>query len=220
MRATQRRFEDLDGAEGWASKGAVKVHAEARGVRSFQRLSGNAALASKCLLLAAKVDASCLALLSFDRDRRPVVESVRHGTTTAAEGTPRHVVAEASPEFDVWVLAGWRAESRAEAVALRDAEARLSAQGAKFLPLDALHELTSDVAGDARDAKRLCAVLCGLGARDQVGPDDERARRCWTETPLAELEARGAHIGLRAYIRDVERDAVAALGGPPAAPKR
>ncbi|MFO0607676.1 MAG: hypothetical protein U0324_31225 [Polyangiales bacterium] len=217
LRATQRRFEGLDGAEGWASRGAVKAHAEARGVRSLRRLSGNAALASKCLLLAAKVDPACLVLLAFDRDRHPDDETLRHGVAaTTTPAAPRCLVAEAVPEFDAWVLAGWRAESRAEEAALRDAEARIEAQSGKLSPLDALHRLTSNVAGDARDAKRLCAALCGLGAADQVGPEHDRARRCWAEPPLDELEARGEHIGLRVYLHDVDREVVPLLGGAPA----
>ena len=218
-RATQRRFEDLRGADGWASRGAVKSYAEANGVRSFKRLSGNAALAAKCLLVAAKLDASCLVLLSFDRDRHPAEESVRHGVASTP-GAPRCVVAEAFPEFDVWVLAGWRAEHRAEEVALREAEEAMHAQGAKFSPLAELHRLTSNVQGDARDAKRLCAVLCGLASTDQVGPEHERARRCWAESSIEALEARGGDIGLREYIGEVERVVIVALGGaPPAAPR-
>ena len=76
------------------------------------------------------------------------------------------------------------------------------------------------VQGDARDAKRLCAVLCGLARTDQVGPEHERARRCWAETSIEALEARGEHIGLREYIADVERVVIVALGGgPPASPR-
>lgn len=213
LRATQRRFETLDGNEGWASRRAVKSQADARGVRSFTRLSGNAALASKCLLLAAKIDPGCVVLLAFDRDRHPDDQTLRHGaSSTTSAGTPRCVVAEAVPEFDAWVLAGWSAENRAEHEALREAEAQLAARGHKFAPLEALHRLTSNVSGDARDAKRLCAVLCGLAADDQVSADVERARRCWSDSPIEALEARGAHTGLCEYLRDVERVVLPALG--------
>lgn len=216
LRATQRRFEDLDGREAWASRGAVKARAEALGVRSFARLSGNAALASKCLLLAARIDPGLVVLLAFDRDRHPDDQTLRHGVAmTCATGTPRCVVAEAMPEFDAWVLAGWQPENRVEQEALHAAEAQLAAQGQRFAPLDGLHRLTSNVSGDTRDAKRLCASLCGLDAGAQVGPDDARARRCWTEAPLEALEARGAHTGLREYLRDVARVVVPALGGGP-----
>lgn len=216
LRATQRRFEDLEGADRWASRGAVKAQAEARGVRSFKRLSGNAALAAKCLLLAATIDRACVVLLAFDRDRHPDEETVRHGAvTSSSQGTPRPVVAEATPEFDAWVLAGWRPENRAEETALRRAQERLAADGWSFSPLHALHRLTSDVAGDARDAKRLCALLCGLAEGEQVAPSHDRARRCWTEAPLVDLAERGELLGLRSYLDEVERVVIPALGGAP-----
>lgn len=56
-----------------------------------------------------------------------------------------------------------------------------------------------------------------LRVRDALLPDgsfSERGRRCWLDTPLEELERRGARTGLPEYLLDVARTVLPLLCGP------
>lgn len=78
-----------------------------------------------------------------------------------------------------------------------------------FDPTESPHKLLAGDAHDPRDAKRVCKALLGV---DHVTPSAERARRCWLDTPLVVLEARGEGTGLARYLRAVEAVVLPMLG--------
>ena len=202
-----------DGAEGWASR-AVKAHAEAAASARSGGCRATPRSPSKVPVLAARSTppASCCSPSTATATRRRDPSPRRRRRPDAASRAT--LVAEAVPEFDAWVLAGWRAETRRRGKALRDAEAPSGAEQ-EALPLDALHRLTSNVAGDARDAKRLCAALCGLGAADQVEPGARpragagRSRRSTLEGPQRPAS------GYALYLHDVDREVVSVCWAGP-----
>lgn len=212
---TLHRFTKLTDSAGWADRSDVGSVSESRKLRLHPGgLSGNAALAYKCARLATVLAPESVLLLAFDSDHKPTEERLAPGIARAkADGKTvvLCVVAEATPEFDAWVLAGWSAENRHEETLLHDAKKRLADEQYRFDPLDHLDRLTSAKNTDPRDAKALCAELCGLPRSEQVGCDTDRASRCWRDTPLSNIENRGHAIGIPEFVRNVCEVVIPAL---------
>jgi hypothetical protein len=95
-----------------------------------------------------------------------------------------------------WVVAGFVPENNAEKSILRELEAEHG-----FAPTREPHRLTPNRQTDPHDAKRVCYALCPDGTLSR------RAARCWLDTPLEDLERRGAKTGLPDYLADVLRTA-------------
>jgi hypothetical protein len=103
-------------------------------------------------------------------------------------------LAVAHQESEAWVVAGFVAENNAEKTILRELEAEHG-----FAPTLEPHRLTPNRQTDPHDAKRVCSSLFPDGT---LSP---RAARCWLDTPLEDLEQRGAKTGLPDYLADVVR---------------
>lgn len=214
LRHGQRRFTDLDGAEGvYTRRGDVAQHrfrAHSRDAQKNGALPGNAALAYKFARLAALArgpDEDALLLVAFDTDHKDAAEHCRRGLDAAAgsvaEPIPA-VLAEATPEFEAWALAGCDVASppfeQRHAVLL----ARLQDAGHAVDPVAEPHRLQSKGSDDPRDAKTLAEELLGV----EKGPFHEHpaARPCWEERALDVLRAHGAKAGIPEFLDDVRRE--------------
>lgn len=202
----QRAFEDFSPEK--PSSNRFRVHP--RDPKTNRALLGNAALAYQCVRIAARrrgPDDDVLLLLAFDTDHRPDEHRCRHGVavaTDSAEAAVPTVVAEATPEFDAWVLAGCdldRPPHRSQHAAVC---AHMKSQGFAIDPVKEPHRLTSKKGDDPRDAKTIAQRLLGLD--QQVGPDHREAQRCWEDTALKVLRERGDEAGVAAFLTDVRRE--------------
>ena len=113
------------------------------------------------------------------------------------------VLAVAHQESEAWVVAGFVPAHNAE----REVVATLK-RDLGFDPLEEPHRLTPKGQAEVRDAKRVCRTLLPDG---EYGP---RGERCWIETSLAELERRGRHTGLPAYLEAIQRLILPLIAGP------
>lgn len=135
--------------------------------------------------------------------KEDVARKMRHGLERAGVDGPPITLAVMHQEVEAWVLAGFVPETNAEASTLR----RLTSEQG-FDPTAEPHRLTPNRPTDPHDAKRVCAPLFPKGTLS------DRAQRCWLDTPLDELARRGAKTGLPAYLADVARTVLPALGAP------
>jgi hypothetical protein len=69
------------------------------------------------------------------------------------------------------------------------------------------HRLTAKDEQATRSAKRV--------VRSLTNHDDAREERCWTETPVERLRARGEGSGLRAFFDEVKTGVVPLLNRHP-----
>lgn len=218
-RDAQRRVVDLDAHAGWSSlshikeverRGRSRVHP--RDLASNRALVGSAAIAYKCVRLAPA--ATRVLLLAFDADHRPDHERCRAGVDAAVRSASRHLtvlVAEAHPEFDAWVIAGFVPASRRDHDELATVRTSLRNAGHTFDPLAEPHRLTSTISDDPRDAKQLCATLLGLSAQAHFG--EPAVQQCIDALPLSASVA--AALGLTAFVDDIVRGVLPLLGDPP-----
>lgn len=216
-RASARLFVDLEGRPGRSNRTDIKNSFTETGRRfrfHLRGLSGNAALAYKCYRLASMIEADGdhLLLLSFDTDHKPEEQRCSKGIQQARGNGSSFVpcvIAEASPEFDAWILAGFAPCNEHERNLLASACSDLG-----FDPVSNPHMLTSTVDRDVRDAKRVCMRLLELP--EQAGPEHEKVLSC-LEAPLPVLRLNGGLAGLDAFIRSIESEVLATLGGTSAA---
>jgi hypothetical protein len=205
-RDQQRAFEDFSPTE--PSSPRFRVHP--RDPKTNRALGGNAALAYPCVRLAAQQrgpNEDVLLLIAFDTDHRADELRCRHGVAVAtgsAEAAVPTIVAEATPEFDAWVLAGCNVETSPYRKRHAELCTRLTSAGHSIDPVREPHRLTSTVDGDPRDAKSLAREL--LGTKEQVAPEHREARPCWEERSLHVLRAHGAKAGIPEFLEDVCRE--------------
>jgi hypothetical protein len=103
------------------------------------------------------------------------------------------------PEREAWVLAGFEPCDDDERACLDRLQREL-----ELLPVAHAVKLRGP-RGDLRDIKRVLREL----TRD----DPAREARCWTETPLATLRARGTDTGLASFLEKLEQRLVPLLAG-------
>ena len=94
------------------------------------------------------------------------------------------------PEREAWVLAGFEPANAAERDRLDEERRSLP-----FDPCAEAHRLCDKDEHARRSAKRVLAAL--------IGGKPDREARCWEETPLATLRARGEQSGLCAFLDEV-----------------
>jgi hypothetical protein len=221
VRDELRRVVDLEGGPGWSDRPHIDrlqhagpprrgIRAHPRDLRTNRPLIGNAARAYTCVRLAAiaSTEVPRVLVLAFDTDGYGMDQRCEVGVASAQEGRTFDfgvVVAEAHPEFDVWVIAGFEPGPTHESRAHREVCAQLAMD-----PTAKPHELTSNVAGDPRDAKVLCARLLHLDG--QAHPEHPRVRQCILDTALERLIARGAQAGLADFVDAVTRTVLPLLG--------
>ena len=143
-------------------------------------------------------------ILVRDQDEHP---DRRHGLEQArnAEGIPVPIVIGlAVVEREAWVIAGYDPIDETEQLAFTEERRTLG-----FDPRHRSEELTACKDDTAkRSPKRvLNALLCG---------DFERERRCWTETLLEVLAARGGKNGLQAFLLEIQTRLAPLIGYVPA----
>ncbi len=101
------------------------------------------------------------------------------------------VLGMAHIEREAWVISGFIAETKREKKSLE-----LERQKLGFDPCEHSHKLTAGKDDQAlRSPKRVLAVL--------TNGNREREEKCWTETKLDVLTARGQHNGLSSYFEEV-----------------
>lgn len=93
---------------------------------------------------------------------------------------------------EAWVLAGFVVEDEGERQRLAELRRELG-----FDPTEHAHRLDSNDEQAKRSPKRVLRVL----SED----DHRREERCWRETPLDVLKARGGDNGLADYLDQIER---------------
>lgn len=121
-----------------------------------------------------------------DLQRRKGLEQARIHTP----GISPIVIGFAHSERECWVLAGFKAMNDEERSQLDDLRRDLG-----FDPCLHAEKLDATSPGAKREAKQVLSRL--------TQDDYPREALCWTETPLDELEQRGAHTGLAEFIREV-----------------
>lgn len=93
-------------------------------------------------------------------------------------------------EREAWVLAGFEPENAAERARLDGEHGDLG-----FSPCEEAHRLRDKDDRGQRSPKRvLAAFTSGEAGREE---------RCWTDTPLERLRARGVESGLRRFLDEV-----------------
>lgn len=205
-----RRYVDLHQREGWSGPTEVQNIRDSPKCRRLRihpkGLQANAAVAYLCARLAQvlEIEGPWVLLLSFDVDRRPDQHRCRRG----APADLNCVVAEAVPEFDAWVLAGFVPGSKADGDRLESARSELRRKGFHVDPVTEPHRLTSNVDGDARDAKILCTRILGLEA--QAGSGDGRVVQCLDS--FEQVATNASQAGFAEFIADIERVVLPLLG--------
>lgn len=142
-------------------------------------------------------------MLCRDTDgHEPLRAEMLAGLTHARVDVPV-ALAVAHQEAEAWVIAGFVATHAAEAALVRKLR---SEHG--FDPMFEPHRLTARKREDPHDAKRVLDALLPDGC------SSPRAQRCWLDTPLGDLERRGARTGLPEYLQDIARLVLPLLCGP------
>jgi hypothetical protein len=148
-----------------------------------------------------------LVFFCFDTDGDETrADQMRAGVERAKVGGLPVTLAVMHQESEAWVVAGFVPENGAEESTLRQLKSELG-----FDPTSEPHRLTPKRKTDLRDAKRVCECLIPEGSLS----DSDRAQRCWLDTPLEDLERRGAKTGLPEYLAAVKATVLPALGAPP-----
>ena len=134
-------------------------------------------------------------VLVWDMDDQP---DARRGGLTSARTEARCwaafeiVLGCANPMREAWVLAGFDPAHDDERARLEAARRELG-----FSPSEHAHRLDAKDEQAKLSAKRVLRAL--------VDGDPEREARCWSETPLETLRARGEASGLREYLDEVSQ---------------
>lgn len=214
-RCLQRLFVDLQGQPGTSSRGEVKSAAEHYCIRINGGAGGAyATYARKCTALVGRLgpqlfpEDDIALLMSLDRDRRPADQTCRAGASTPPSPRFPVVVAEADPEVDAWIVAGFAPVS--------DHESGRHAQLTRTLKFDPVTNperlsTTSEARHHSRgDAKLVCQALLGLDT--QAHPANPAVQRC-LEAPLDQLARNAQRSGLADFLDDVWTKVVPALTG-------
>ncbi len=183
----------------------MKRAAESRRVH-LRSLKGLAALAYKCVRLA--TDKGDALVLAFDAEGE---HSIRQGVAAAkgsAEEVIPTIVAEASPEFEAWVIAGHELTSTHHRERHQEALERLKRYGID--PLEKPHKLTANVSGDARDSKEILALLLGIEGQPAGTPE---VSAC-LDADLTKLRSRGRETGIAQYLDEVAAVMIPLLRSP------
>jgi hypothetical protein len=101
----------------------------------------------------------------------------------------------ANPMREAWVLCGFDPETDDERARLEELRQELG-----FQPHEQAHHLDAQDEQAKRSAKRVLRLL--------TGDDREREERCWNQTALDQLRARGVMTGLCNYLDEVRQHLV------------
>ncbi len=186
----------------------VELHPKYQ-TRVPSRLRGKAKDAYRALHAARaereKTEGDVALLLAFDSDHLAPELTMRFGLSTVGQEEPAiaTVLAEASPEFDAWILLGHEPKPKHEQEALEEVCAQLT-----FDPRERPHDLNSTTGND-RDAKRVCQkVLCLDG---QAGPFFPRVLDA-LDAPLELMVRRGKLAGVPEFLDDIAKRLLPVIG--------
>jgi hypothetical protein len=112
------------------------------------------------------------------------------------------VIGTADRMREAWVLNGFVPNDSTEEERLEAIRSQLN-----FDPCVEAHRLRSISAAEPDRFKNPKVVL-----RELTGGNNLREKRCWEETPLAQLRERGQDTGLTAYLEEVEQRLVPLIG--------
>lgn len=191
-------FVDLGGETGWSNRTGVAEAMPTTG--RFRRihprgLKGDAALAYKCVRAATGQGSALLIAFDSATPDSPLRQGVEAARNTVAQSIPT-VVAEATPEFDAWVLMGHEPGQAHEVDALAEVVAAL-----RFDPRERPHALNGTT-GNERDAKRVCQRLLGLETQANATAHPRVIDAL--NAPLQVLLRRGRETGFPEFVGDVE----------------
>ncbi|MBD2665719.1 hypothetical protein B6N60_04477 [Richelia sinica FACHB-800] len=110
------------------------------------------------------------------------------------------VIGAADPKREAWVLNGFIASNNEQAI-LENIKNQLN-----FDPCIESHRLRSTSEKEPERIRNVKVVVEQL-----TGKDMEREKKCWEETSLEVLRARGIHTGLTAFLQEVEERLVAMI---------
>lgn len=131
-------------------------------------------------------------LVIRDMDDQPERETGLGQARTEAQAWAAFevVLGCAHAKREAWVLCGFEPENE-------DEHARLAVlrQELGFQPHEHAHQLDAKDEQARRSAKRVL--------RELTGNNQEREQRCWQNTPLDALRARGGMTGLSAYLEEL-----------------
>jgi hypothetical protein len=137
------------------------------------------------------IDAIVL-LWDTDQQRGERPEAVAAARDEARRWAPFQIVCGfPDPEREAWVLAGFDPCDDAERQRLDELRRDLG-----FSPVDQAQRLRDKSDGALRNIKRVLRVL--------TSDDRDREERCWTESSLATLRARGTDSGLVAFLDELD----------------
>lgn len=175
----------------------IRTLAEAAGIEAAGFFNGEpglpdaqAARRALRLLRATVPDLEAVVLIRDQDDQEDRRDGLEQARREDHEGLVI-VVGLAVVEREAWVISGFVPGDE-------DEQSRLDAERQRlgFHPHERSHELTACKDDTApRSPKRVLRVL--------TGGDYDRERRCWAETPLDVLRARGTENGLVLYLAEV-----------------
>lgn len=200
-RENHRTFTGVEPGSSCSRPQAIKRH---RLRIQAQAGEGVAAVQLRKMRAVATAEQCSGLLVTHDTDHDETRELRADSRNAVDTGMPT-LVAEATPEFDAWVLSGFLHAGADERQRLEAIKRRTGLD-----PTTRSHELTSTSATAKRDAKELCTELLDLPG--QASFHHERVRDCLVETPLQTLEARGKENGLANWLDDVAAIGLPAMG--------
>lgn len=105
------------------------------------------------------------------------------------------VIGTADRMREAWVLNGFTPLNLEEKQILEEIETKL-----KFDPCEDAHKLRSNSWEEPNRVRNPKVVVAKL-----TGGDSSREQKCWEETSLDLLRARGRHTGLKVYLDEIEQ---------------
>lgn len=200
----QRSWTGVAPTEAWTKWTSLRSHDRRHHSTHGLGMKGYALVAYRAAHIAARlapvpdVVVFCIDTQGDPGMRRAMQEGVRR----ADAGELSFAFAVAHQESEAWVVTGFVPENAGEADMLR-----LETREQGFDPTAAPQRLTPNRSTDPHDAKRVVAALIPEGT---LSP---RARRCWLDRGLVDLEQRGRETGLPEYLADIS-DVVLSLLAP------
>ncbi len=178
----------------------TRVPSTLRGREKDAYVAVHAAEANRELL-----EGQSVLLMAFDSDNLAEESRMRAAIGRVLEETSAliAIVAEATPEFDAWVLMGHEPRQTHEEAELRAVCAEL-----QFDPRERPHDLNSTT-NNQRDAKRLCQRLLFLN--HQADPNHPRVMQA-LDAPLELMLRRGKLAGFPEFVDDIVKKLLPYLG--------
>ncbi|MDO9016466.1 MAG: hypothetical protein Q8S73_37935 [Deltaproteobacteria bacterium] len=201
---TQRVWRGIEPTDSWTKWTRLSDHDRRHRAVHGLGMKGHALVAYRAAHIAARLDPipDVVVFCIDTQGKADLREEMLDGLRRARVDDLAFVLAVAHQESEAWVLAGFAPEGVAEETMLRR---QVVVHG--FDPTRDPHRLTPNRPTDPHDAKRVGSALLPDGMVSQ------RARRCWLDAPLDDLERHGRATGLPEYLADIARSVLPLLTG-------